>query len=46
MLDRLLHTAIEMEVRVAAAAYRVLSRYPANVVQRVHVGHVGHGPCY
>lgn len=43
MLDR--HTAIKMEVRVAAAS-RLLSRYPADVVQRVHVDHVRHGPCY
>lgn len=35
------HTAIKMEVRIAAVAYRVLSGHSAHAVRRVHVEHAG-----
>lgn len=35
VLDRLWPSAIKMQVRIAEATYRVLSRYLANIVQRV-----------
>lgn len=35
LLDRLWPSAIKMEVRIAEATYRVLSRYLANIVRRV-----------
>lgn len=35
LLDRLWPSPIKMEVRIAEATYRVLSRYLANIVQRV-----------
>lgn len=40
MLDRLQPSAIKMEVRIAAATSRVLSRYLANIVQVVR------SPCW